>query len=89
MQDDQPARIWLVEMGDETVWSCDPDPNDCGILDGVEYIRADTIATLQARLDKAVEGLERIASNEEIHPTVSWKTWSKQIAQSILKELRP
>ena len=60
MQDSPLEKIWLLDYGhDECTWCVDPSPSGED-HSPVEYVRADTIATLQAKLDTAVEGLERI-----------------------------
>lgn len=52
--------------------------------------QADTIATLQAKLDKAVEGLERIVKrSDHIDARSAALHECRTIAQSLIKELRP
>lgn len=47
----------------------------------------DTIATLQSKLDKAVEGLEAIATSKNKSAN-GFRIWAKHRAQSTLKELQ-
>ena len=51
--------------------------------------QADTIATLQAKLDKAVEGLGRIAASINLNGDPLSEVELPVIAQSLIRELRP
>lgn len=59
---EMPKRIWLTDEGSGDIcWANEPDPSGDGEAEAVEYVRADTITALQARVEKLEDALAAAA----------------------------